>query len=134
MLRTGVDLIEVSRIESSISRYGDRFTRKVFTEGEIVYSRGTSDLPGGSVSLPKKPSVNSLELAFSTVTASNGARWKWYPPKTGTRLSALIARRSAARQQLGIEDIALSFSHTHEHAIAFVVAIIGTFPSDEGTS
>ena len=34
----GVDVIECSRIQRSIERFGDRFLHRVFTEGEIEYS------------------------------------------------------------------------------------------------
>ncbi len=34
----GVDVIECSRIQHSIERFGDRFLHRVFTEGEIEYS------------------------------------------------------------------------------------------------
>jgi holo-[acyl-carrier protein] synthase len=34
----GVDLVECSRIQHSMDRFGDRFLRRVFTEGEVAYS------------------------------------------------------------------------------------------------
>src|SRR5438046_8897028 len=34
----GVDLVECMRIRRSIDRFGDRFLRRVFTDGEIEYS------------------------------------------------------------------------------------------------
>ena len=34
----GVDVIECSRIQRSMERFGDRFLHRVFTEGEIEYS------------------------------------------------------------------------------------------------
>src|SRR5437763_17055531 len=34
----GVDLIECSRIQHSIERFGDRFLNRVVTDGEIAYS------------------------------------------------------------------------------------------------
>src|SRR5207247_3244084 len=34
----GADLVEVARIQRSIDRFGDRFLRRVFTDGEIEYS------------------------------------------------------------------------------------------------
>jgi holo-[acyl-carrier protein] synthase len=38
VLGIGVDVVECSRIQHSIDRFGDRFLRRVFTEGEIAYS------------------------------------------------------------------------------------------------
>src|SRR3954452_8112701 len=36
----GVDLVECARIQHSLDRFGDRFLRRVFTDGEIAYSTG----------------------------------------------------------------------------------------------
>jgi len=33
-----MDATEIDRIESTIARYGDRFLRRVFTDGEIAYA------------------------------------------------------------------------------------------------
>jgi len=33
----GLDITEIERIASTIERYGDRFLRRVFTDGEIEY-------------------------------------------------------------------------------------------------
>src|SRR5580698_1642943 len=33
----GVDVTEIDRIAAAIERYGDRFLRRVFTDGEIAY-------------------------------------------------------------------------------------------------
>src|ERR687888_841201 len=37
ILGVGVDLIEVERIQHSLDRFGERFMKRVFTEGEIAY-------------------------------------------------------------------------------------------------
>jgi holo-[acyl-carrier protein] synthase len=34
----GLDATEIDRIEAAIARYGDRFVRRIFTEGEIAYA------------------------------------------------------------------------------------------------
>src|SRR5437870_12498224 len=39
VLGIGVDLVECARIQRSIDRFGDRFLHRVFTHGEIEYSR-----------------------------------------------------------------------------------------------
>ena len=39
VLGIGVDLVECARIEHSIERFGDRFLNRVFTAGEIEYSK-----------------------------------------------------------------------------------------------
>jgi holo-[acyl-carrier protein] synthase len=39
----GLDATEIHRIAQVIERYGDRFVRRVFTEGEIAYCRRKHD-------------------------------------------------------------------------------------------
>ncbi len=34
----GIDATEIDRIEATIERYGDRFLRRIFTDGEIAYA------------------------------------------------------------------------------------------------
>jgi holo-[acyl-carrier protein] synthase len=36
----GIDIVDVSRIEAVATKHGERFLRRVFTEGEINYARG----------------------------------------------------------------------------------------------
>ena len=43
IIGTGLDATEIDRIEDVISRYGDRFVQRVFTEGEIAYCRRKRD-------------------------------------------------------------------------------------------
>jgi holo-[acyl-carrier protein] synthase len=43
IIGTGLDATEIDRIGEAISRYGDRFVRRVFTEGEIAYCRARRD-------------------------------------------------------------------------------------------
>ncbi len=33
----GIDATDIPRIEKAIARYGDRFLRRIYTEGEIAY-------------------------------------------------------------------------------------------------
>jgi holo-[acyl-carrier protein] synthase len=40
MFTIGVDIVEVSRIERAMARWGDRFLARVFTPEEIAYCAG----------------------------------------------------------------------------------------------
>lgn len=37
IIGTGMDATEIDRVQAMIDRYGDRFLRRVYTEGEIAY-------------------------------------------------------------------------------------------------
>ena len=43
IIGTGLDATEIDRIGEAIARYGERFVRRVFTEGEIAYCRRKRD-------------------------------------------------------------------------------------------
>ncbi len=37
IIGTGIDATDISRISDAIDKYGDRFLRRVFTDGEMAY-------------------------------------------------------------------------------------------------
>src|SRR5881394_2319021 len=39
ILGIGIDMVEVERIQHSLDRFGERFIKRIFTEGEIGYCR-----------------------------------------------------------------------------------------------
>ena len=40
ILGTGIDIIEIARIQKAIERWGDNFIQHVFNEEEIAYAKG----------------------------------------------------------------------------------------------
>lgn len=120
MLRTGIDLIEVARIESSIAEYGDRFTRRVYTEGEILYCAGRAS--SYAARFAAKEAVSKL-LGVG-IQHREGVTWREIEivsAANGDPSLKLHGKAERRARELGLREIALSFSHTHEHAIAFVV-------------
>lgn len=118
----GTDMIEIARIEHSISRFGERFLRRVFTPGEIAYCRA------------KRLSAESFAARFAAKEAgakalgtgiSRGVSWPEFEVtrKPGQRPELVLHGR--ARQiadRLGITRLSLSLSHSRELSIAVVVA------------
>ncbi len=43
MVYTGIDIVEIERIQKAIERWGDRFTRRIYTPAEIVLCRGRAE-------------------------------------------------------------------------------------------
>ena len=43
IIGVGLDATEIGRVADMIDRYGDRFLRRVFTDGEIAYCQGKRD-------------------------------------------------------------------------------------------
>jgi holo-[acyl-carrier protein] synthase len=123
MLTTGVDLIEIARIERALERYGDRFLERVFTRNEIFYCRGrVAEL---AARFAAKEAVSKALGVGMRVLAHDGIYWQDveivgdHRGKPIVRLSGRAAERAA---ELDLTEWAVSLSHTKELAIAFVVA------------
>jgi holo-[acyl-carrier protein] synthase len=120
MLRTGVDLIEVERIESSIARYGDRFLEKIFTAGELAYGAGRPH--SLAARFAAKEAVSKL-LGVG-IQHRDGIGWREVEiasSENGDPQVVLHGRAAERARALGLTELSLSLSHTRGHAIAFVV-------------
>lgn len=119
MLHTGVDLIEVQRIKQAVERQGARFLRRIYTAKELALF---GDNP---------PSLAARFAAKEAVAKALGTgiglvEWTHIEILHGPQKQPDLYLYEAAKQasdRLGITQWSLSLSHTHEHAIAFVVAL-----------
>ncbi len=119
---TGIDLVEIGRIERSIRRYGARFLDRVFTPAEQDYC------------MRKKSSAESLAARFAAKEAaakalgtgiSRGVTWREIEVtrEPGGRPGiAFHGRAARIAASLGVARASLSLSHTAELAAAMVVA------------
>jgi holo-[acyl-carrier protein] synthase len=118
MLRIGVDMIEVERIASSLERYGERFYSRFFTENERRICEG-QPMRLAARFAAKEATAKALGTGIGDV--------KWIEIEVGCDAKGrpLLHLHGAAAElatQLGLTTWELSMSHTHDHAIAFVVA------------
>jgi holo-[acyl-carrier protein] synthase len=122
VLGLGTDLIEIDRIQQSLDRFGERFTRKVFTAGEIAYCER------------KKHSAESFASRFAAKEAaakalgtgiSRGIQWKEIEVRRapGERPTLHLTGRAAERAaSMGVRNLQLSLTHSRDVAMAVVVA------------
>ena len=119
MLRTGVDIIEVGRIDEAILRHGDRFFHRFFTTQELIDADGRT--PALAARFAAKEAVaKALGCGIGDVG------WKDIEiVRDGRRMPhlRLHGAAQALAQQLGLVEWSVSLSHTHEHAMALVVAL-----------
>jgi holo-[acyl-carrier protein] synthase len=123
VLGLGSDLIEIRRVHESIERFGDRFLHRVFTAGEISYCMKK-----------KKSAAESFAARFAAKEAaakalgtgiSRGISWQEIEVRRepGERPTLHLAGRAAERAStMGIRNLQLTLSHSHEIAMAVVVA------------
>jgi len=123
MLTVGIDMVEITRIERVLKRYGDRFFERVFTAAEIAYCRGRS--PELAARFAAKEAVSKALGVGMRMIARDGIDWKDVEvigDLRGKPLVRLFGRAAERAGELGLTEWAISLSHTREHAIAFVVA------------
>ncbi len=123
MLTTGVDLIEIARVERILERYSDRFLERVFTPAEVLYYRDR--LPELAARFAAKEAVAKALGVGMRMMARDGVRWRDVEvtgDARGKPLVRLYGRAAERAAELGLTEWAVSLSHTREHAIAFVVA------------
>ena len=118
---TGIDIAEVPRIAQSIARFGDRFIRRIFTEGEIRYcdSKANRVERYAARFAAKEAAMKALGTGWN-----HGVRWRdiEVSRKPGSRPTIIfhgVAAQFAAR--LGATNVALSLTHTKEQAFAQVI-------------
>lgn len=117
-IQCGVDLIEISRIEEALDRWGERFLNRVWTEREIVACRGRH---------------RELAARFAAKEAASkalgtgivGVVWRELEvlsDRRGKPLLFLHGRARARAEELGLNTWAVSLTHSRDMACAFVVA------------
>lgn len=121
IIAIGVDLVEISRIEEVFSRRGERFRRRVFTEGEISYcERRASKLASYAARFAAKEAVMK---ALGTGWAE-GVGWKDIEVVSGPSGAPMIQlHRSALERmrEIGATRALVSLTHSGELAIAHVI-------------
>jgi len=119
MLKTGVDLVEIGRLERVIQRYGDRFLQRVFTAQEYIEAgKSTASL---AARFAAKEAVSK-----ALGTGIGAVMWKEIEILRDTASQPVIhLHGSAARlaDDLGLQSWSISLSHTEHYAIAMVVAL-----------
>lgn len=125
VLGIGIDVVEVARIESSMSEFGDRFAEKVFTEAERRYCQSQ-----------RRP-----EIHYAARFAAKEAVSKAFGTGIGKDLGWLdmeIVRKESGEPELvlsgaglafaegkGIAKVMISLTHARHYAAANAVAMRG---------
>ena len=116
--RVGCDVVEVRQVVESVSRFGDRYLRKVFTEGEVADCGGRPDRLSARFAAKE-----AVIKAFAAPDESFAL-----PEIEVVRVGSLPALRLAGRaaaiaDQQGWVQTSLSLSHAECHAMAVVMAL-----------
>ncbi len=118
-LRTGVDLVEVERVEIMVARHGDRFLKRVYTDQELA------DVKGNPASLAARFAAKEA-VSKALGTGIGVVAWREIEVVRGPdRQPVLRLHGEAARlaEELHLQTWSLSLSHSGGLAIAMVVAL-----------
>lgn len=118
-IKTGIDLIEVDRIENAIARHGERFLARIFTTAELgKFRENTQSLAArwaAKEAVAKTISTGIGDIEWVEIEILHG-------PNKEPSLTLYGNAKRLAKEQ-GLSDWSLSLSHTREHAIAMVLAM-----------
>ena len=121
IVATGIDLVEISRIEEVFARRGERFRNRVFTDGEISYceSRASKLASYAARFAAKEAVMKALGTGWS-----EGVGWKDIEVARDTKGAPIIKvyeRALERMRDLGAARVHVSLTHSGNLAIAQVV-------------
>ena len=118
ILRTGVDMIEIARLDTLQPRIRTRFLARVFTPLELGESEGRSQSLAGRFAA-KEAVAKALGCGIGPIS------WQEIEIQRGSsgepRLQ-LTGKAQVLAHELGLENWSVSISHSKEYAIAVAVA------------
>jgi len=118
-IHSGIDTIEISRLDEIKPEIKERFIKRVFTENEIFQARGRTEVLSG---------LFAAKEAVSKALGTGIGYVQWRDIEivhlsTGQPTLLLHGNADKVANQLGINSWSLSISHDRDKAIAMAVAI-----------
>jgi holo-[acyl-carrier protein] synthase len=112
MVFSGVDIIEVDRIDQAILRHGQRFFERFYTPQELIDAAGRT--PALAARFAAKEAV-----AKALGTGIGRVGWR----DIEIRMGPLYGYAEQLAGELGLGMWSISLSHTHYHAVAVAIAL-----------
>ena len=117
----GLDATDIDRITEVIERYGDRFLRRIFTDGEIAYCtrRRVPAIHFAGRFAAKEAGMKAIGTGWK-----RGVRWQDFEVvnlPSGRPTLKLHGEAARIAGQLGVKVISLSITHTADLGMAHVI-------------
>lgn len=119
MLRTGVDLIEIDRVQEVLRRHGERYLERVYTGAELAQGHNNAQYLAGRFAA-KEAVAKALGTGIGMVA------WQEIEVLGDDQNAPILKLSGAARkraEELGLTEWSLSISHSMTHAVAVAVAM-----------
>ncbi|MFC1809097.1 holo-ACP synthase [Candidatus Omnitrophota bacterium] len=118
-IRTGIDIVNVARVQESIEKHGDAFLKKIFNKSEIVYCEGKA-----SKFLSYAARFAAKEAFIKAIGGTQGiANFIDIEIVNQSSGKPRIVIDQEKQKALNISQISLSVSHEKDFAVAMVVLI-----------
>ncbi|MCD4801880.1 MAG: holo-ACP synthase [Anaerolineales bacterium] len=119
LLSSGIDLIEIKRIQKALERHGDRFLDRIYTEAEIKQARGNA---------PELAARFAAKEAASKALGTGIGPVSWREMETINDFSGkpqlhLHGRAALIAEELGYTTWSVSLTHSRDTAAAVVVCV-----------
>jgi holo-[acyl-carrier protein] synthase len=122
VIGSGIDIIEVQRVQALKEKWQDRFLKKVFTEKELAYANAKKSC---AEHLAARIAIKeALVKAFSENGKKYLGDWKDVEvsnDKSGRPYVNLYGNFKRAKKERQVGQIIISASHTHRYAVASVI-------------
>ena len=115
----GIDIIKVDRIRATMARFGERFSKRVLTDGERRYVRDRPETFAGRWAA-KEAVSKVLGLGVRGIGWTEIEIERLPTGQPSVRLNGRAAQRAG---QLGMDRIAVSISHESDYAVAVAFGI-----------
>jgi holo-[acyl-carrier protein] synthase len=113
-----VDVIEIERIAHAVQRWGDRFLRRVYTDGEISYCRGRAQSLAGRFAA-KEATSKALGVGIRRLS------WRdieILPDRRGKPHVFLHGKAAEVARWQELHHFEVSITHSRSDAVAMVTA------------
>lgn len=118
----GLDATEIDRIADVLQRHGDRFLRRIYTEGEIAYCQRHRD---PAPSLAARFAAKEAAMKALGTGAAQGVAWRDIEVVRRSGPPQLVFHGGAARhlEKLGARSSLLTLTHSRDLALAHVLLL-----------
>ena len=127
-IKSGIDIIEVSRIKKSIDELGDAFINKVFTKVEIEYCKNTKEMVYQHYAARFAAKEATFKAISGLLSDKYSISWKNAQIKNNDNgkpeIEFIDLSDEVAKKLEVIKSIDVSIAHIKDFAIASVNIII----------
>lgn len=119
LLRTGVDLIEISRIDEVVARHGKHYLERIYTPAELEQCGKRAESLAGRFAA-KEAVAKALGCGIGDVS------WKEIEVLGDEQNAPVLRLYGVAEKmakEIGLTNWSVSISHSQSHSVALVVMI-----------